>query len=171
MKKILILPLILIICGSAFPIDPLSYPPPVQGNDFLIDIGVGFANVREILRIPPLGVNVEYALPLKTPISIGGLAVFYRTGEKDETWAYLSFGGRGNWHWAFPVRWLDFYTGFFLGYKYASWDGSSFVSPLNKSGLAYGAQAGAHFYFGKSLGLMVEFGYPFLARAGLALKF
>jgi hypothetical protein len=170
-KKILIVSLILIICGSAFTIDLLSYPPPVKGNDFLIDIGVGFTNAGEILRIPPLGVKLEYALPVKAPISIGGLAAFYRTGTKDETWTYLSFGGRGNWHWAFPVKWLDFYTGFFLGYKYANWDGASFVSAANKSGLAYGAQVGAHFYFGKTLGIMVEFGYPFLVRAGFALKF
>jgi hypothetical protein len=171
MKKIFILPLILLFCGSAFAFDVLSYPPPVQGKDLQFDIVAGFTKTGRSLRIPPLAVNVEYALPTKAPISIGVLVAFYQTGKKDEGWTYVSFGGRANWHWAFPVNLLDFYTGIFVGYKYASWDGPSNLAGPDGNRFAIGGQIGAHFYVTKGFGLVVEFGYPFLAKAGLAFKF
>jgi hypothetical protein len=171
MKKILVLPLILLLCGSAFAFDLLSYPPSVQGKNLLLDISVGFTNTNRALRIPPLAVSVEYALPVKMPISVGALVAFYQTGRRDNGWTYVTFGGRGNWHWAFPVKWLDLYTGLFVGYKYANWDGPSNLADSGGSRFAIGGQIGAHFYFTKRLGLIVEFGYPFIAKAGLALKF
>jgi hypothetical protein len=169
MKKMLMMPLVLALCcGSAFAFNILSYPPPVRGSDLQIDIGVGFTG-GGTLRIPPLEFNVEYALPANVPISLGGLVAFYQTGRRNDGWTYVTFGGRANWHWAFPVKWLDLYTGIFLGYRYANWEGTSIVS--SGSGFAFGGQLGAHFYFTKTLGLVVEFGYPFLAKAGLAIKF
>jgi hypothetical protein len=74
----------------------------------------------------------------------------------------MNFAARGNWHWAFNVKWLDFYTGVSLGYLYST---HSYLP------LSLGVQTGAHFYFGKNIGIMGEFGYPVFAKMGLALKF
>jgi hypothetical protein len=84
---------------------------------------------------------------------------------------------RGNWHWGFDISWLDLYTGVSLGY-YAFWMdyklGSAYGSgykPIeyNYSWFAYGGQLGAHFYFIKNCGAMVELGFPIM-RVGLAFK-
>jgi hypothetical protein len=127
------------------------------------------------MRIPPLAVNVEYALPVKAPVSVGGLFALYRSHisyvSHDEKLTYMTFGARGNWHWAFPVKWLDFYTGLFLGYSYVLWDAPADAAYVNYSRPAIGAQAGAHFYFTEKIGAVVEAGYPFAIKAGLALKF
>jgi hypothetical protein len=172
MKKIFLLFLVFALCcGSVFAFNFLSYPPSVHGKNLQVDVGVGFAYGGGTLRIPPIAVNVEYALPTKLPISVGALVAFYQTGRRNDGWTYATFGARGNWHWAFPVKWLDLYTGLFLGYRYAAWDGDYNAHVSSRSGLAFGGQLGAHFYFTQHVGLMVEFGYPFLAKAGLALKF
>ncbi|MDR2478880.1 MAG: hypothetical protein LBD48_06150 [Treponema sp.] len=79
MKKLIGL-FILIVCfgGSAFAFDINSYPPPVSGGNILIDagpgIGLGFAGS---LKIPPLFVQAEYALP-KIPISVGAGLSFWQ---------------------------------------------------------------------------------------------
>jgi hypothetical protein len=172
MKKIfLVFPVFAFCCGSVFAFNILSYPPPVQGKDLQLDIVAGFTNADRPLRIPPLAVNMEYALPTKAPISVGALVAFYQTGKKDDGWTYVTFGARANWHWAFPVNFLDFYTGIFVGYKYASWDGPSNMAGSDGSRFAIGGQIGAHLYFTKGFGLVAELGYPFLAKAGLAFKF
>jgi hypothetical protein len=38
-------------------------------------------------------------------------------------------------------------------------------------GFAIGGQLGAHFYFTDMVGAVLEFGYPFVGKVGLALKF
>jgi hypothetical protein len=50
------------------------------------------------------------------------------------------------------------------------WDGPSGISEPSLGGLAFGGQIGAHFYFTKTIGAVVELGVPF-SRIGLALKF
>jgi hypothetical protein len=186
MKKLVLIMVVLATAAAgAFAFDPMSYPPPVESGDFLIDVTIGYAGAYGYtgsgtkMKIPPLGINVEYALPVSVPISVGGLLAFYQYGWENYysyTWTYVFFGGRGNWHWNFDVDWLDAYTGVFIGYRYfkESYDGPKDYwgyTEAKYGGLAFGGQVGAHFYFTKNIGAVVEAGYPFLIKAGLALKF
>ncbi|MDR1574890.1 MAG: hypothetical protein LBS37_02685 [Treponema sp.] len=178
---------LLVVCfgGSVFAFDIMSYPPPVSEGDILIDaglgIGIGFPGT---LKIPPLFVQAEYALP-KVPLSVGGGVTFWQNGYSigagsysvDYTFNYLAILTRANWHWGFDISWLDFYTGLSLGYnafwmdyKLGSAYGSGY-SPVayNYGGIGYGVQVGAHFYFTKNIGAIVEIGYPVM-RVGLAFK-
>jgi hypothetical protein len=176
MKKVLLLLAVLVLAGGvAFGFDIMSYPPPVDGGNILVDIGIGFtgAEYGDIV-IPPLRLSAEYALPVGVPISVGGLFAFHSTEYKVWTdklgWNYITFGGRGNWHWGIDVSWLDLYSGLFLGYQIASYDGPSLYD-YSVGGFTVGGQVGAHFYFTDMLGAMVEFGYPYWFNVGLALKF
>jgi len=184
MKKFLLLFLsLLVVGGLAFSVDLMQYPPPLEGGDILIDAGIGYAFASAVgasMKIPPIVLSAEYCLP-SVPISVGGLAGFYRYEWKSssyswvETWTYATFGARANWHWNINVSWLDLYTGAFIGYTYFSWSSdlspaASYIKPAY-GGLDFGGQAGAHFYFTEHIGAVAEFGYPFAAKAGLALKF
>jgi hypothetical protein len=186
MKKLVISAVALVAaCGALWAFDPLKYPPPVAGGNLLVDVSVGYAGAYGFtgsgvsLKIPPLSAGVEYALP-SIPLSVGGMIAFYQYGYDwsvySETWTYVIGGARANWHWGLDVPWLDLYTGIFLGYRYFKWSydgptlGGWYAEP-SYGGLAFGGQVGAHFYFTKTIGALVEAGYPFLIKAGLALKF
>jgi hypothetical protein len=186
MKKLFLIAAVVVIAAAgAFGADWTSYPPQVEGGDFLIDAAIGYAGAYGFtgsgtsLKIPPIGASVEYALAVGVPISVGGLFAFYQYGWEytySYTWTYMFFGGRANWHWNFSVDWLDLYTGVFIGYRYfkekydgpTNWYG---YAAANYGGFAVGGQVGAHLYFTKNIGAVVEAGYPFLIKAGLALKF
>ncbi|MDR1175300.1 MAG: hypothetical protein LBK83_07520 [Treponema sp.] len=186
-KAVLVMAILGIVSGGVFAFDLMSYPPPVEGRDFLIDVAVGYAGAYGYsgsgtsLKIPPLSASVEYALPVSVPISVGGLFAFYQYewdygySTYSYTWTYMFFGGRANWHWNFDISWLDLYTGAFIGYRYfkESYDGPTgwWYAEANYGGFTMGGQVGAHFYFTKNIGALVETGYPFLIKAGLALKF
>ena len=183
MKKIVLVLLVLAIAGSsAFAFDVMSYPPPVSGGNVLLDAGIGlratgYSSAK--WKIPPLFVQAEYALPVGVPISVGGMFTvcsygYNYYGWADWTWTDMTFAARGNWHWGFDVSWLDVYTGLSLGYTYSKF--SSNHSDWDKyssdySGFFFAGQVGAHFYFTQMVGAMVEFGYPYWVKAGIALKF
>jgi tetrahydromethanopterin S-methyltransferase subunit E len=178
MKKLLLL-LIVFIVGSAgaFAFDILSYPPPVNGGNILVDIGIGLISAKDgDITIPPLRVSAEYALTAGVPISVGGLIAIhgseYKNWGSKLSWLYFTFGGRANWHWGLDVAWLDLYSGIFLGYQVVSYDGPSYYEDhFDYGGFTPGIQVGAHFYFTDKLGAFVEFGHPYWASIGLALKF
>ena len=190
MKKILMVLLVLmVIGGSAFANDLLQYPPSLKGGNLMLDVGIGYAFTGFLssgskMSIPPLFISAEYALPVNVPISVGGLFAIYQykwdatqVGFKwSEKYTSMYFGARGNWHWNFSPKWLDFYTGINIGYNYfkISYDpkpeGSWWVEP-KYGGFTVGAQVGAHFYFTDLVGVVVEAGYPYLIKTGLALKF
>jgi hypothetical protein len=181
MKKFILLLLVFIFfVGYAFAFDILSYPPPVWGGNVMLDAGVGltFYGDYGTISIPPIFLNVEYALPVNVPISVGGFGAFYQYNYRvfgDSGWQYtfITFGGRGNWHWGFDVRWLDLYSGLWIGYSVfmADWvgGGSGYAEP-SYGGFNFGFQAGAHFYFKDNIGAVLETGYPFALKAGVALK-
>jgi len=183
MKKVLLLLLVLSAAGGfAFSADLMDYPTSLGGGDFLIDAGLGWAftsgsstSISASTTIPPIVLSAEYCLP-SIPVSVGGLMGFYQYEWRHsgvntpwvETWTYATFGVRANWHWNIGVSWFDLYTGAFIGYNYFSW---SSESKYTHGGLDFGGQVGAHFYFAKNMGALAEWGYPFVAKAGLALKF
>jgi hypothetical protein len=177
MKKLLLLLTVFIISSAGvFAFDVLSYPPPVTGGNIMVDLGIGFTSSDAgKIAIPPLRLSIDYALPVNVPVSVGGLFAFHRTQEKGAgaTWrySYWTFGARGNWHWGIDVSWLDLYTGIFLGYQAVSYDlPKGYVDP-GYGGFTAGMQVGAHFYFTDLIGAFFEFGYPYWANLGVALKF
>ena len=187
MKRLFLFLLVLGVAGGfAFSADLMDYPPSLEGGNILVDIGIGYAflptrlNSDPTMKIPPIVLSAEYCLPSGVPISVGALAGFYQcewTGGTNwaETWTFVTFGARANWHWNIDVSWLDLYTGAFFGYTLYSYinDGNPQIGHIHPSygGLSFGGQAGAHIYLSKHLGFVAEMGYPFVAKAGLALKF
>jgi len=185
MKKLfLVLLVFLIVGGSVFAFDILSYPPALDGGgSIMIDAGVGISSYGWLynwygkMSIPPVFAQVEYALPIGVPISVGGFMAFYQYKRDYGSYGYrnnfLTIGTRANWHWAFDVDKLDFYTGIWFGYRF-HWHSSEYgyySDSYTYSAFDYGLQVGAHFYFTPVFGAMVETGYPFLVKTGVALKF
>jgi hypothetical protein len=183
MKKIFLALLIFsVTCGFALDFDILSYPPPVNGGNVMVDAGIGLTangSTYGTISIPPIFVNVEYALSANLPISVGGFAAFYQYNKRvigDSGWQYTFFtlGGRADWHWGFDINWLDLYSGMWIGYNVFSADwvggGSGSTAP-SYGGIGFGFQVGSHFYFKDNIGLVLESGYPFALKIGAALKF
>jgi len=178
MKKLLLVLLILVVVGaSVFAFDPLSYPPTLGGGgNILLDAGVGYWYAYGGLGsigVPPLFVHMEYALPYGAPISVGGGVSFFRWnygsyGYSDYALTYITPQGRANWHWGFDADWLDVYTGISIGWHVVSVS-AGYYGASASSGLYWGVQAGAHFYFSERVGAVVEVGYPFV-KAGIAFK-
>jgi hypothetical protein len=186
MKKLILIPVIFaVMSGGLAALDLFSYPSALEGGDILVDVAIGYASALGFsgsgttLKIPPVSAGVEYALKASVPISVGGMAAFWRYGwdyyNYGYTWTYIVGGARANWHWNFDIPWLDAYTGLLIGYRYfkEDYDGpqGSWYTAANYGGFTYGVQAGAHFYFSNKIGALAEVGYPFLIKAGLALKF
>jgi len=187
MKRVLLFLLVLgFIGGSAYSADIMQYPMPLDGGNVLLDIGLGLAlssNPDMSIGIPPIVLSAEYCLP-PIPLSVGGLIGLYQykrsfAGAYDShswTWTYVTLGGRANWHFNFfDLNWLDLYAGLFAGYtsiRFSSTRGGDKNDYDNlNDGLNIGLQAGAHFYFTDRIGAVAELGYPFVVKAGLALKF
>jgi hypothetical protein len=180
-KLLLALTILAAVSGTSFAFDLLSYPPPVKGGNILVDLGIGMGfGYSGNMSIPALAVNVEYALPVNVPISVGGAfgIIQYKsdygllTDTWTDTWTYTTVGIKGNWHWGFNVSWLDFYSGLFLGYQFSNRDIDGYTGSYakNSSSFSPGGQIGAHFYFTRNIGAALEFGTPF-SKVGLALKF
>ena len=185
MKKIVLVLLILAVtAGTAFAFEILSYPPPLAGGgSLMLDAGIGvlytpWSIVGAIIgkiRIPPLFLNVEYALPIKVPISVGGGVSFSQWNfSNDYRLTQITPYTRASWHWGFDAKWLDFYTGISLGYNIVTVQWRSDYTGSRStwgSSFNYGTHVGAHFYFSKVFGAVAEVGYPFLIKVGLAFKF
>ena len=188
MKKALLLLIILAVIGGYAFSDELGimhYPPALEKTHFLFDFSVGWAvasSESANINILPVFFSAEYCLPY-VPVSLDALIglYFYRWKYSDEKapWSealtYITLGANANWHWNINLPWLDLYTGAFIGYTLFSL--KSELNPYFEHSepthtmAGYGGHAGAHFYFAKNYGAMVELGYPFIVKAGLALKF
>lgn len=181
MKKVILFLLVFaVVTGFAFAeFNILSFPPPVEGGDIMIDVGLGLRGIPGLAKwkVPPIFLQVEYALPVGVPISVGGMFTFYQYGYNyyyytTFKWTDMTFSTRANWHWGLDVKWLDLYTGLSLGYTYSKGtSSSSYYRATSYSGFYYAFQGGAHFYFSKHIGAVAEVGYPYWIKAGLALKF
>ena len=188
MKKLIFVLLIFAVVGiSAFAdTDWLQYPPSVKGGDILLSAGIGYAGWGNYsgwkMSIPPIVITGEYCLPVGLPISVGGLfsiSRYYWEYLNTYKWThtYVIVAGRGNWHWNFDVNWLDVYTGINLGYRSHSTsysgpnDWYSNAQSWSYSGVYFGTQVGANFFFTDMFGVNVEVGWPIYIKAALAVKF
>jgi hypothetical protein len=150
----------------------------------MIDAGIGLRALGltgHKISFPPLFVQGEYALPVGVPISVGGGITFGQW--KWEMWGfgykvtYVTPHARANWHWGFDIPWLDLYSGLSMGWDIASvkWNNNSsyggYLGGTAASGFFWAFQGGAHFYFTEHVGAVVETGYPYWLKAGIALKF
>jgi hypothetical protein len=170
MKKLVLTLAVLVVTGGAVSaVDLLKYPPPVEGGDFMLNVGGGFSLPYERfygfdMMILPVFATGEYALPVKLPISVGGIIGIWQYGWDGNVYTYVPLAARANWHWAFNVNWLDFYTGISAGYLYSTTGYMPFIIC---------AQIGAHFYFKKNIGIGVEVdaGSLMLTNASVAFKF
>jgi hypothetical protein len=95
MKKVILVLAVFLIAGSAaFGFDLTSYPPPIEGGDILIDVGIGYASALGYsgsgtsMKIPPIFAQVEFALPVSVPISVGGMISFWQYGWEYYTYTY-----------------------------------------------------------------------------------
>ena len=180
-RVLLVLLVFVVVAGSAFAIDLLSFPPPVDPGSIMIDLGIGLRYISwstwgTKMQVPPLWLQGEFALPVGVPISVGaGFAFERRVGRYDSDLSVMFFTPhlRGNWHWGFPVQWLDFYTGLSFGVDIARVDYDLGITKYNDTDADFywGMQVGAHFYFSQFVGAVAETGYPFYLKAGVAFKF
>jgi len=186
MKKIVLVLLILVVVsGTAFSFDILSFPGPLRGGGaVMLDAGIGvlytpWSIVGALIgkvRIPPLFLNIEYALPVGVPISVGGGVAFGQWTFYDYRLAQITPYTNVNWHWGFDASWLDLYTGLTIGYNIVAlqwrpdYTGTR-TSVWGSNTFHWGTHVGVHFYFAKVFGVMVEAGYPFFIKAALSFKF
>jgi hypothetical protein len=168
-----------------------SYAPGIvdSGTRLFVNAGAGFGlfPVYTKMAVPPLEANVEYALPISLPISVGGFFCFamgkeeftpyYVTTYKyEDTETAMAFGLRAFYHFNF-IKNLDTYAGLGLGwliwnvkrdysavYTDTSYDYSTFF---------YDIRVGAKYFFTNNIGAYVEVGYNLISvvGVGLALKF
>ncbi|MCL2007663.1 MAG: hypothetical protein FWG77_06205 [Treponema sp.] len=184
MKKMVMVLLIFAVVGaSAFSFDILSFPPPVDPGNILVNVGVGFSTLARSgsMVIPPISAAVEYALDVELPITVGGILSVSHNAWEEPLWSnnetLFALAARANWHWGFDVNWLDFYTGLSIGYIYyninSTWRGTSSIvrNPHASYGTMYWAgQLGARFYFTDRVGAFLELGFP-LSQVGVTIKF
>jgi hypothetical protein len=187
-RFILFLVLAVIIAGSVFAVefDPLSFPPAISAGSVMIDAGAGWwiTGYDGKFKIPPLFVNAEFALPAGVPISVGaGVGFFQWTLDVpffDGSLTQITPWARGTWHWGLDIKGLDLYSGVSLGYSIVkvTWKDSIYGGILGgmmpdvaSSEFYWGIYAGARYFFTENIGVVIEPGYPFVIKGGLALKF
>lgn len=188
MKKILLALMIFTAASvSVFAFDFLSYPSSVKGRNFFIDFGIGYTGWGSYsgwkMTSPPIIVTFDYCLPIKAPISVGGMLVVSKHAWNVDSlnkaaFSYLTFAVRGNWHWGIDIKWFDLYTGLSLGLQNFSqkWEGPAAgywedYYDYHYGGFYWGSQIGAHFLFTDAIGVCLEFGYPIYAKVALTLRF
>jgi len=189
MKKrvFVFLVLAVIAAGGVFALDTdwwKSYAPGIEESIILVNAGIGLGVLPYKLSLPPISASVEYKLPIKLPISVGGY--FGVAGYKEDyglgnySGTMIGIGARGAWHFNF-LKNLDTYVGLNLGwmiwnetYEWTnSWDNKTYTDDYDYSTFYYAFNIGARYFFTKNIGAYLEVGYSpiSIASLGLALKF
>jgi len=166
-----------------------------QGNS-LINLGAGMGSYYTSgsgykTTLPPLEASYEYMI--NDNVSVGGFFGMTSSEYKQEipdiynnttisykiTFGYMAFGGVGNYHFVNNDE-FDVYGGIKLGYTNAKIEMDSNDSDFDQilktldykgSGVLFGAQAGARYFFSDNMAVNVELGYGFaLAKLGLTIK-
>jgi hypothetical protein len=190
-KGLLVLVLVAVIAGGAFAEWYNSYAPGIDNSKVLINAGIGFGfSGTYSMGIPPLSLSADFRLPIKVPITLGGIVGFSTWGWEsgsgawlvDVTYTNIAFGLRGAYHFNF-VKNLDVYAGLTLGWvvqtasvEYGSaYNVAGAVKPSHDgvSFFLYGFNIGGRYFFTNNIGVYLELGYSGLqiASIGLSLKF
>jgi hypothetical protein len=189
----LILVLVAFAAGGAFAQNWYdSYAPGIDASKIFINAGIGYGFSSYSMGIPPISVSADFKLPIKLPITVGGVAALstwkrsiasvpgFADSDISITYRNIGFGARGAYHFNF-VKNLDTYAGLTLGYviqsadvKYGSYyDSVPKTSYDGNSFFLYGFNIGARYFFTKNIGAYLELGYSGLqiASIGLSVKF
>jgi hypothetical protein len=177
--------------ASAFGVDWKAYPDSIKSGNIIANAGVGIGTpLYGDMTIPPLILNVDYALPMGgIPFTLGGFFGFNQSKYEwisglgyDYTTTYTgtAFGARLAYHPNFEVKNLDAYATFALGYylygaetKYTGeWLGAK-TKPANRDTFYFGFNLGARYFFTPVVGVWGELGYSPLSyiTAGISVKF
>jgi hypothetical protein len=163
------------------------YNSYAEGIDqkLLLNAGIGLGPTGGYdLGMPPISVSIDYKLPIKLPITVGGIFTFARWKysysipfsnlDYDFAWNNIGLGARGMYHFNF-VKNLDTYAGLTLGYVIQTFDGGDYTGNLYEgvSFFLFGANVGVRYFFTKAIGAYLEAGYSGLqfVSLGLTLKF
>jgi hypothetical protein len=131
------------------------------------------------MGVPPLSVSADFKLPVKLPITVGGIFTFAQWkysygGVYDFAWNNIGLGVRGMYHFNF-LKNLDTYAGLTLGYVIQSFDGGGYSGSGydGASFFLFGTHVGARYFFTDKIGAYLELGYSGLqfASLGLSVKF
>jgi hypothetical protein len=124
--------------------------------------------------LPPLEASYEYGISDK--ITIGGFAGYagaeFRSAGFGYDYTYLLAGALGNYHFVNSET-FDVYVGAKLGYVNVSAKevGTAFGVGAEASGVLYGGQLGARYWFSDSIAVNVEAGYGVSTlKAGVTFK-
>ncbi|MDR1903239.1 MAG: hypothetical protein LBQ88_13295 [Treponema sp.] len=197
MKKKIFFGLILVVIatGGAFAQTWYnSYAPGIGESKVFINAGIGLGPTGGYdMGVPPLSASVDFKLPVKLPITVGGIFTFaqwkysyslptvtttpsYSITYKDYefVWNNIGFGARGMYHFNF-LKNLDTYAGLTLGYVIQTFDGGDYSGSAYEgvSFFLFGANIGARYFFTQNIGAYFEVGYSGLqfASLGLSIKF
>ena len=189
MKKIPFLGVVLTVLVGLAPLSAevnwKSYSPAFPEKSLAIQAGIGLGYVMPgTVSIPPLGLSVDYALPLwKLPFSLGGYIGYAYSEDKNSlgsyTWAYqytyYIVGARMAYHVDFGIKKLDSYAGAMLGWDVASVNTSGNAitgSVASAGGLSLGLYVGARYFFTPNWAAFAELGYSVgVLNLGSAYKF
>lgn len=199
MKKLsLVAVLMVLLCGTSLSAKSFdwsqcwcNYGGGIEKGDFIVnvDMGLWYADLvynglyDDYWFIPPVMVEVQYAQPIwKLPFTFGGYAGIHAYGYKyidhydnrlnavydTATYWGVFFGGEAAYHVQLPPEGLDVYLATRIG------GNVPVVKPTTSTWVAdyfqFGEAIGANWFFGKTFGLNLEFGYPF-TKFGVTLKF
>lgn len=181
-KGFLILILMVIAAGGAFAQTWYDrYAPGIDAGKVFINAGIGLGPTGGYdMGIPPLSASADFKLPVKLPITLGGIVTFaqwkysipsFLGSDYAFAWNNLGIGVRGMYHFNF-LKNLDTYAGLTLGYVIQSFDGGDYVGSAYEgaSFFLFGANIGARYFFTKNIGAYVEVGYSGLQFASLGLS-
>ncbi|GHV30782.1 hypothetical protein AGMMS4952_18290 [Spirochaetia bacterium] len=161
--------------------DLKTYPSATPKGSFLINAGVGIGpTIYGDINIPPIGLTVDYNLPLfgGLPFTIGGLFEFagskydFNSSWGGVTWGYtelhsfLSIGGRFGYHLNWGVDKLDTYVVAGVGWTIGivdrtysgDWGGYSKPSEDAHGSFLFDINIGARWFFIPNLGAFLEIG-------------
>ena len=153
----------------------------VEEGDIMISLGVGlspsfYSGSGYESSLPPLELTGEYRLNENIGVGafLGYASAEYRQAGFGFDYNYILGGVLGNYHFVNKEN-LDVYAGAKLGYVSISSEAVGtaglFTASSEASGLLYGGQVGARYWFSDKFGVNAEVGYGVaLVKAGLTLK-